>query len=265
MIKALMLKEIKANYRILLIFTLIITMYGSIIVAMYDPTLGESLNMMAQSMPELFAAFGMKDPGLTLIDFVANYLYGFILVVIPFIYIVLMSYRLIGRYIDKGSMAYLLAMPHGRVKVAVSQLLVLIMGIVFLDVYVTCLVILCSHWMFQEMIPCQPFIQLNLGLLCLHLFFIGFCYFFTCTYNEMKWSVGLGAGLGIFFILVQMLSQVSDKIDWLKYLTPLTLFDAKGLIAGESFAFSGAIVLFVSFLVLVLIAVRFFKKRDLSL
>ena len=35
--KTLILKEIKANYKIFIIFALIISMYGSIIVAMYDP------------------------------------------------------------------------------------------------------------------------------------------------------------------------------------------------------------------------------------
>ena len=78
------------------------TLYESIIVAMYDPKLGESLNMMAESMPQLFAAFGMTDPGLTLLDFLTNYLYGFILIIIPLVYIMIMCHRLMARYIDKG-------------------------------------------------------------------------------------------------------------------------------------------------------------------
>ena len=41
---------------------------------MYDPQLGESLHMMAQSIPDLFAAFGTQDPGLTMMDFIINYL-----------------------------------------------------------------------------------------------------------------------------------------------------------------------------------------------
>ena len=48
-------REWKSNYKIFLIFIAIMTLYESIIVAMYDPKLGESLNMMAESMPQLFA------------------------------------------------------------------------------------------------------------------------------------------------------------------------------------------------------------------
>lgn len=81
MLNATLLKRgIKANYKILLIFMAVLTLYSSMIVAMFDPALGESLNAMAQSMPQIFAAFGMLHAGVTLIDFMVNYLYGFLLV-----------------------------------------------------------------------------------------------------------------------------------------------------------------------------------------
>lgn len=54
-------REWKSNYKIIFIFIAILTLYESLIVAMYDPKLGESLNMMAETMPQLFAAFGMTD------------------------------------------------------------------------------------------------------------------------------------------------------------------------------------------------------------
>lgn len=91
-------REWKSNYKIIFIFIAILTLYESLIVAMYDPKLGESLNMMAETMPQLFAAFGMTDPGLTLLDFITNYLYGFILTIIPLIYTMIMCHRLCEIY-----------------------------------------------------------------------------------------------------------------------------------------------------------------------
>lgn len=49
-------REIKSNYKIMLIFMALISMYSSVIVLMFDPKLGESLSIMAESMPEIFAA-----------------------------------------------------------------------------------------------------------------------------------------------------------------------------------------------------------------
>lgn len=56
-------RELRANYKMILLFTAVITLYSTVIIAMYDPKLGASLNMMAESMPELFAAFGMTNAG----------------------------------------------------------------------------------------------------------------------------------------------------------------------------------------------------------
>lgn len=83
--------------------------------------------------------------------------------------------------------------------------------------------------------------------------------------DELKFSIGLGAGLGMIFFLVQMLSQVSDDIEFLKYFTPLTLFSPENIIKYdiESFMYLG--VLLISAVVFFVITMKKFKKRDLSL
>ena len=110
--KTLFAREVRSSYKLLLIFLAVLTLYGSMIVAMFDPKLGDSLNLMAESMPEIFAAFGMLDVGATLTQFIVNYLYGFLLIAFPLVFIVLLSNRLVARYVDRGSMAYLLATPN---------------------------------------------------------------------------------------------------------------------------------------------------------
>lgn len=263
MISTLIKRELKANYKILLIFMAILSMYCSVIVMMYDPTLGESLYMMAKSMPQLFAAFGMMHPGITLLDFIINYLYGFIMIVIPFLYILIMCYRLIARYIDRGTLVYLLTTSYSRKKVILTQYLNLLLGTLFLIVYSCSLIILCSYIMFDEKIDISSFIMLNTGLICLHLFFMSMCFFTATTFNEIKYSLGIGGGLGMIFILIQMLSQVSDKLEFLKYFTPLTLFDASSLVKFESI--TGIVVLFMVSIFILVLSIDIFSKRDLPL
>ncbi|MFR7591938.1 MAG: ABC transporter permease subunit [Longibaculum sp.] len=258
-------REWKSNYKIFLIFMAIMTLYESIIVAMYDPELGKSLNMMAESMPQLFAAFGMMDPGLTLLDFLTNYLYGFILIIIPLVYIMIMCHRLMARYIDKGSMAYLLATPHKRSEIFITQLCVLLSGVLGLIVYSVVLILGCSSMMFHESIDIAKFLMTNVGLLGVHFLFASFCYLTACSFNEVKLSIGIGAGVGVISILIQMLSQVSDKIEFLKYFTPLTLFDAKGLQAYNQQSLFCMAGLFALALICIVIGCMNFSKRDLPL
>lgn len=258
-------RELKANWKILLLFLALLSMYGSIIVAMYDPTLGASLQLMAESMPEIFAAFGMMNANATLLEFVSNYLYGFILIVIPIIFIILLASRLVSRYIDKGSMAYLLATPNTRGKIIHTQAFLMVLGIFSLVLYVGMLVVGCAEVMFEERIALDRFLVLNIGLLGLLLFLGGICFLSATIFNEQKLGCGIGSGICLLFILIQMLSQVGDKMEFLKFLTPLTLFQAEELIALDSSTYFGVAILYLCAILFFVGGMQIFKKRDLPL
>jgi ABC-2 type transport system permease protein len=257
--------ELKSNSKIIVLFLAVITLYAGIITAMYDPELGAGINELAKSMPQFFAVFGMKNPGTTLLDFLNNYLYGFILILIPFIYIILMCYKLVAKYIDKGSMAYLLNTHYSRTQIILTQFIVLLVGLLILICYATGLIIFVSNLMFTGEMEIAKFLLINLGLLVLEIFLSSLCFLFACLFNELKFSIGLGAGLGMVFFLIQMLSQVSDDIEFLKYFTPLTLFSPENIIKYDTGAFMCLGVLLISAVLFLIIAMEKFKKRDLSL
>ncbi len=257
--------ELKSNCKIILLFLAIITLYAGLITAMFDPELGAGINELAESMPQFFAVFGMENPGTTLLDFLNNYLYGFILILIPFIYIILMCYKLVAKYIDKGSMAYLLNTHYSRTKIMLTQFTVLLIGLFVLICYSTALIIFVSNFMFEGEMEISKFLLLNLGLFILEIFLSTLCFMFACLFSELKFSIGLGAGLGMIFFLVQMLSQTSEDIEFLKYLTPLTLFNPESLVAFETKSFICLSILLSSAIVFFVIAIFRFKKRDLSL
>lgn len=256
-------KEIKSNYILFLIFAAVLTMYGSMIVAMFDPKMGDSLRAMAESMPQIFAAFGMTNVGTTLLEFVTTYLYGMLYVAFPGVFIIILSGRLIARYVDNGSMAYLLAVPEKRRKTVVTQAVFLLTCLVLLVLYITLLIIVISHLMFPGELETQKFIQLNVGLLGVLIFFGGACFLPSCLFNESRIATGIGAGIVIYSILMQMISQVGDKFEFLKYATPLTLFDAKGLAAAQSNAWIGCGALYTLGIIMIIIGIAGFSKRNL--
>lgn len=258
-------REIKANYKLVLIFIGVLSLYGSMIVAMFDPELGESLTTMAESMPELFSAFGMLEVGTTLLSFLVNYLYGFLLVIFPSIFIILLSNRLMARYINQGSMAYLLATPNKRRKIALTQALFLIVGILCLVIYVTTLCIVVGQAMFPGELEVDKFILVNVGLFGLLVFLGGLCFCSSSIFSDSKFSSGIGSGLVIAFILIQMVSQVGEKFENLKYITPLTLFQTDGLMAGETQAVLAFVILYAMGFILFGIGISVFCKRDLSI
>lgn len=258
-------RELKANYKLILIFIGVLSLYGSMIVTMFDPELGDSLATMAQSMPEVFAAFGMLEVGTTLLTFIVNYLYGFLLIAFPSVFIILLANRLMARYINQGSMAYLLATPNKRRKIAFTQAIFLVSGVLCLVVYVTVLCICVSQAMFPGELEIKKFILVNMGLFGLLVFLSGLCFFSSSVFSDTKLSNGIGAGCIIAFVLIQMLSQVGEKFENLKYLTPLTLFQTDELIAGESQAVVAFVVLYILGILFYAIGIEIFCKRDLSI
>ena len=62
-----------------------------------------------------------------------------------------------------------------------------------------------------------------------------------------------------------MLSQVSEDIQFLKYFTPLTLFDPQNIAILDNQAIGKIIVLLILAIVFIISGTIIFKKRDLSL
>lgn len=256
-------REIKANYKLTLIFIGVLAIYASMIVSMFDPELGDSLTIMAKSMPELFAAFGMGNAIGTLIEFMANYLYGILLVCFPMVYIIILSGKLVSRYVDRGSMAYLLATPCRRAKLIITQIVVLLLGIVTLLIFVTTLCILCAQGMFPGELDISKFLLLNLGVLGVHVFWAGICFCSSCLFNDAKYATGVGASLCVGFVLIQMVGNVGEKFEAVKYATPLTLFNPMALVAGDAWAYWGVGALYATGMLLMAVGAVAFCKRDI--
>ena len=124
--KTLFRMEWKSAWKLLLIFILILAMYFSIMLTMFDPELGSALAQFEKLMPEMMAAVGMSGTATTLVDFFSTYLYGMIMIMFPFLFSVILSLRLLVKKVDNGSMTYLLSCGEKRSHVWVSQLAVLL-------------------------------------------------------------------------------------------------------------------------------------------
>lgn len=258
-------KEIKSNWILLVIFLAVLSMYATMITMMFDPKLGDSLKMMSESMPQLFSAFGMADVGTTLIEFVTGYLYGILFVAFPGVYIIIVANRLVAKYVDNGSMAYLLAVPGKRRKIVLTQGIFMLLTLLVMVVYCTVLILVVGEIMFPGEMDINGFLRVNVGLMGLMVFFGGACFCASCICNESKNSSAISTVVVVYSVLVQMISQVGEKFENVKYATPLTLFNVDGLSAGDAEAWVTCAVLYVVGFVLMGIGIIRFSKRDLPL
>ena len=262
--KTLFAKELRANLFVSGIIAAVLALYIGMIISMFDPELGESLDAMMQSMPEVFAAFGMSMQATTLLEFMLNYLYGFLLTIFILVLILVMANKLMVRHLDRGSMAYLLATPTSRVRIAGTMIGVMTTVLAALAVLVTALEMGFAEALFPGELDLEALLRVNAGLLALWLAMAGLCFLSACLFSNATAALWVGGGLSILFFLMQMASQVSDKLEVLHDANPLSLFDYYGFAVGDALAIGGAVVLAVSAVALFTAAVTVFTRRDLS-
>lgn len=255
-------REMKANSKLLVIFIYILTFYTLCMVYLYNPENTGLMDSMAKAMPGMMKALGMVSGTGTLIGFLAAYLYGLIILMFPVIFIIILANKLVAGYVDRGSMAYLLATPNKRVKIAMTQALCLWVSSAILIAYATVAIIVESAILHPGLLDISKLILMNVVIYVLHLAISGICFFASCISNDTRRSFTIGAGIPIAFYLVQMIANMGGKLADLKYFTLLTLFNASDIIAGKSAAVP-IIVLALVAIVLYSISIFIFSKKDI--
>lgn len=258
-------REMKGSVKVLIIFAAIVTLYISMIISMYDPQMVETLDSFYEIMPEVMAAVGMSAGSTSLIGFMISYLYGFILLVFPMVFCILRGNGLVAKYVDRGSLVTLLAAPVKRRTIAVTQMSVMLSGIVLLMLYITGLEMIVAEISFPGELVMSELLKLNAVLLCLHLFIGSICFLASCIFSDTKYSIAFGAGVPALMYVLQMLANTGEKAEKARYFTCFTLFDATGIVEGENGAILGAVVLLVGAVLLYGAAVASFCKKDMHI
>lgn len=261
--RTLFCREMKYSLKTLAVFVIILTLYTAMIIGMFDPKLGASLRMMQDSMPEIFALVGMNAQGTTLLSFLINYLFGFLYKVFPLIFLALLINRVLIRYIDRGTMAYLLATANSRKKIALTQIGVTVIQLFLMLAYLTGLTFAVCQAYFPGELDQGGYLLAMGGLFGLLLLLSGICYLSGCIFSDSGKSLGVGVGLTVLFILIQMVSQVGEKYEALRFATPLTLFDPSRLSSGEPEALLMALALYLASFLLYGVGAFIFCRRDL--
>ncbi len=255
-------REMKANSKLLMIFIYILTLYILSMIYLYDPEKNNIMEQMVQAMPEVMKAFGMVSSGGSLISFLSSYLYGFIILMFPIIFIIILANKLVASYMDRGSMAYLLATPNKRIKIIFTQALCLWVNMAILIAYATVAIIVISAFFHPGALDVKKLIEINFSVFMLHLAVSGICFFASSISNDTKLSFTIGAGIPVIFYLIQMIANMGGKLENLKYFTLYTLFNTNDIISGKNILLP-VIVLTTISIILYSISIFIFSKRDL--
>lgn len=196
-------------------------------------------------------------------------------VIIPMLYVVIVSNNLVASQVDRGSMAFVLSTPIKRSTVVVTQSAYLIISLasMFLLTFLTDIVV--SVIVGLPMNYLQIF-ELNLGLFLLMFALGGISFFFACYFNLAKFSYASSGGLMVFFYICKIIGMFGDPsfvqagmgIAGLKafdYMTLISMVNTYSIFNGTTDFIWQYAILFVIGIITFVVGGEIFKRKDLPL
>ena len=86
-------RSARSLWKTWVVFAAVLSLYVSMITAMFDPKLNATLDEIVTAMPQLMNMVGMQAGSSSLGGFLINYLYGFLLLLLPLVFSILAANR----------------------------------------------------------------------------------------------------------------------------------------------------------------------------
>ena len=112
---------------------------------------------------------------------------------------------------------FLLSHPISRVRIITEKLIAVLIQIAAMNIFVFSLCI-CSTAVVGESIPWQEMILLHLAYLILQLEIAGICFGISAFLK--KGSIGIGLGIAALLYLINIIANITESAEFLKYITP---------------------------------------------
>ena len=243
-------------------------LYLLLIIGIY-PSIADApgLNELMESMPESFlAAFGMEGGFQHVSDFIAGEYYGLLYIVILSIFCLMTASQLMARHIERGSMAYILATPNSRKKIAFTQALVLLTGLLIIGLTTALTGVIGTEILIDDK-PFEAMTFMKVNLVGILLFYVisAYSFLFSSLLNDERQALGLSGLLTIVFYGMDLIGKMSDKLDWMVNLSLFSTFRPVEIARGSVEIWPSMTFLFLIGTVLYALALMIFAKRDLPL
>ncbi len=221
-----------------------------------------------------FSALEMTQPMLFTI------FYGMMTTILPGIYVLVTSNKLIAGQVDRGSMAYVLSTSVRREAVAFTQSVFMVSSLALMFGIETLAHILINSSNPISMatlgyvglagnITTKMIIQVNISAFAVCLALAAVCMAFSGIFNSSKYTLGLAGAFVGESILVNMLAMFGrlgvDGLKNLKYATICSFYDYESVLFGKNDWAQNLIIPVVIAVVALFAGGIVFKKKDLPL
>lgn len=225
--------ELKQGFKGLFIWTASIAFFLVICVFMYPEMKGQmnSMTNMFASMGSFTAAFGMDKLNFgTLIGFYGIEC-GSILGLGGAAFAALIAVSVLAKEEKDRTAEFLLTHPVSRVRVITEKLIAVVIEIIVMNVIIWGLTV-ASIAMIGENIPWKEISLLHVSNLLLQLETAAVCFGISAFLK--RGGAGIGIGMAAVMYFLNIIANISDKADFLHYITPFSYTEAANIVTNCS-------------------------------
>ena len=257
-------REIKLNFKPFLIWLGIIVGLFVVAFAIYPSiTNGEDITKLLETFPkEVLKMFNMDVISIgTVFGWIATE--GYVMVtIIGGCYFAIMGSTILLKEEDEGSIAFLYSKPVNRNQILTAKLA---MGFVYILLFN--LVVAITTLIGLKLSNDFDFIRwllLSLAPTFLHLFFFTLTLLMSIYYRKVRKSMTMGIGLVLGTYMLQVIGMMSDKIEFIKYLSPFEYVSARDIVVDKSLNPINIGILLVIVLVILIGLYDSYNKKELN-
>lgn len=223
----------------------------------------DSMLDMFDSFPEgMMKAFGFESFNITTLTGFTGLVFVYITLILS-IHAVLKGNSIIAKEEQDKTVEFTLVLPVKREKIIAAKLTAAIINCIVLMAYLYGLIMVLS----QPYLPEEGFIKffglLTLGTFFLQMIFVSVGVMLGCIMKQYKKSGYIGASLIIIFYIMSVLTDLSDKLDFLKFITPFKYFAPTNIKNDLALDWTYVIISLCIITVSLTIGFITYKKRDL--
>lgn len=259
-------REFLTNIKSLLIWSISLFSLIILLLSIYPQFAAEqqSLQELLEVYPEsLKNAFGMNNLDMgSLIGYYGIQVY-MMLTLLGSIYAAILAGSIVAKEENDHTIEFLLSKPISRQEVITQKLLLVGCNIVILNIF-SIVASIIGFQFSEQAIEVDTYILLATAVLLLHLTFGSICFMLSSLMKKTRKiiSLSLGIVIGTYFLSVAI--GISDKLDFLKYVTPFEYVNSSEIITMNQIK-SVSLFLMISIIFVSSIASHFiYTKKDLS-
>ncbi|MDD7184296.1 MAG: ABC transporter permease subunit [Ruminococcus sp.] len=224
------IKEIKQSFKAWCIWTFAISFMLMMCVLVFPETKGqmESLNNVFANMGSFSSAFGLDELNFgELMGFYKTEC-GNTLGIGSGLFSALIGISALSAEEKEHTAEFLLTHPVSRFSVVMQKLLSVLTQIIFMNIVIIGIALL-SSLIIGESFEMRPFFLMHMAYIIMQTEIACICFGISAFIR--RGSVGAGLGIAVLFYFMNIISNITEKADFLKYITPYAYADSSSIIS----------------------------------